>query len=578
MSAFAPERRRATCHAGGPASHRPACSDPRRKSMAKPATKKSVATRRWLLTGAASLAFALPTLGQDPRPGDYYEDKTDLGFKIKMPAKWESVPPAPDDGNLVIKYDPRSSKTVQLGPENRLPISAWVVKFDRRKREKPKDPAERRYVSNHKNVADWVKSNVGPGFKSIADKDYEVDKIPAFESILESKSMVKDEQVRLYTMLYKLHADVDVAVVFIAPGEDKKWNKYINDFRTMARSFRTVEVENSKTELAADATLRDRKRAELQDLVSRQGDWKLYETPNYFIISSLDDKPFIEELKGRLEAIRAIYEEDYPAAKAAEIRAAAASVSTGGNPEGKKGEEKDDPPDQGGTSVKDKPPGDMTAAMEASRCSIVRICKNREQYMSYGGPGGSAGYWSPNARELVLYDDKARGGRNNTWIVLNHEAFHQYIFYFYGSISPHSWYNEGTGDFYSGYAYKNGRFTLKENSWRKEIIKEAIRDEFFIPFKKIFRFSQQEYYSQEEIPGTEYENVSVCYAQGWSMIYFLRTGKKNNAKGWDARWDTLLDDYLKVLAATGKPDQAIEQCLTGIDVDALQAAWATYIK
>jgi hypothetical protein len=220
----------------------------------------------------------------------------------------------------------------------------------------------------------------------------------------------------------------------------------------------------------------------------------------------------------------------------------------------------------------------MSAAMEASRCSIVRICKNREQYMSYGGPGGSAGYWSPNARELVLYDDKARGGRNNTWIVLNHEAFHQYIFYFYGSISPHSWYNEGTGDFYSGYAYKNGRFTLKENSWRKEIIKEAIRDEFFIPLKKIFRFSQQEYYSQEEIPGTEYENVSVCYAQGWSMIYFLRTGKKNNAKGWDARWDTLLDDYLKVLAATGKPDQAIEQCLTGIDVDALQAAWATYIK
>jgi hypothetical protein len=62
------------------------------------------------------------------------------------------------------------------------------------------------------------------------------------------------------------------------------------------------------------------------------------------------------------------------------------------------------------------------------------------------------------------------------------------------------------------------------------------------------------------------------------MIYFLRTGKKNNAKGWDSRWDTLLDDYLKVLAATGKPDQAIEQCLTGIDVDALQAAWATYIK
>ena len=67
-----------------------------------------------------------------------------------------------------------------------------------------------------------------------------------------------------------------------------------------------------------------------------------------------------------------------------------------------------------------------------------------------------------------------------------------------------------------------------------------------------------------------------CYAEGWSFIYFLRTGKKNNAKGWDPKWDSLLEDYLKVLAATGKPEQAIEQCLTGIDVEALQTAWIDY--
>jgi hypothetical protein len=58
--------------------------------------------------------------------------------------------------------------------------------------------------------------------------------------------------------------------------------------------------------------------------------------------------------------------------------------------------------------------------------------------MSYGGPGGSAGYWNWGTQELVFFDDKGGDGRNDTWLVLNHEAFHQFIFYFYGNISPHS--------------------------------------------------------------------------------------------------------------------------------------------
>jgi hypothetical protein len=196
------------------------------------------------------------------------------------------------------------------------------------------------------------------------------------------------------------------------------------------------------------------------------------------------------------------------------------------------------------------------------------VCKNEAEYFSYGGPQGSAGYWSSNAKELVIYDDSAQGGKGNTWITLNHEAFHQYIYYFYGNIAPHSWYNEGTGDFYSGYMYKNGRFALKENPWRKDLIKEAIRDEKFVPLKEIFRYKQSDYYAGDK--------VGICYAEGWSIIYFLRTGKKNNARGWDPKWDNILEDYLRVLAATGKPEQAIEQCLTGIDVDALQAAWIDY--
>jgi len=522
------------------------------------------APQRRIWAGICLLALSLPARAQDPKPGEFYEDKTDLGFKVRMPARWETIPPSPDDGNLILKYDPKSSKSVQLGPNMQLELHAWIVKFDRRKKAVPQDKSERKFVANSKNLADWVKHNVGTGFKSEGEKALEVGKVPAVESILLNGSKGKDkgEDVRLYTMLYKLQPEVDVAVVFIAPGEDKKWSKYVNDFRAMAKSFKTVEVDYVKPVLAEGASMRDRKRAELQDQCTRQGkDWKLYETPNYFIVSSSDDKEFIEELKGRLEAIRAVYEVDYPAAKVAEIKAEAARVSTGAK------EEKGEP-------EAEAPPAAAVDPMEASRCSIVRICKDRDEYMSYGGMENTAGFFSPNARELVLYDDRANRGRNFTWLVMNHEAFHQYIFYFYGNISPHSWYNEGTGDFYSGYVYKNARFTLEKNLERKEAIRKAIQAGTQVPLKELMRWSQKEYYGDNKRGADALQN----YAQGWSLIWFLRTGKKNNAKGWDPKWDTLLEDYLRILAATGKPEQAIEQCLTGIDIDALEAAWLDYTK
>src|SRR6185295_6401863 len=156
---------------------------------------------------------------------------------------------------------------------------------------------------------------------------------------------------------------------------------------------------------------------------------------------------------------------------------------------------------------------------------------------SYGGPPSSAGYWNSNAEELVLYVDKDNGIRG-TWAVMNHEAFHQYIFYFYGNIAPHSWYNEGTGDFYAGLEYKNKRFTLKKFDWRVSTIKDGIQQDEgilkdkeafkdpnkrgIVPLKDFVRFSQAEYYNAGN---NKYQlDGHRNYAQGWSFIYFLRTG------------------------------------------------------
>jgi hypothetical protein len=215
--------------------------------------------------------------------------------------------------------------------------------------------------------------------------------------------------------------------------------------------------------------------------------------------------------------------------------------------------------------------------------SVVRVCKNWQTYTLYGGPGGSAGYWNWVKEELVLYDDKASGGRRDTWVVLNHEAFHQYIHYFYGELDPHTWYNEGTGDFFSGYQLKHNRFTLDANPWRKTTAQSMVRQgpatkekqgQGYVPLKELVKWSQSQYYGGNPygIKGGE------CYAQGWALIYFLRTGGKNKAKGWRPAWDKILDVYLETLVQTGDLDEAVDKAFPFSDEEweAFENSWKSY--
>jgi len=100
-----------------------------------------------------------------------------------------------------------------------------------------------------------------------------------------------------------------------------------------------------------------------------------------------------------------------------------------------------------------------------------------------------------------------------------------------------------------------------------------------VPLADLMRWDKAKYYGQNSLAAAGMgAGGRENYAEGWSLVYFLRTGKKNKAKGWDPKWDNILEDYMRVLAQTGKPEQAIEQCLTGIDINALQTAWIEYTK
>ncbi|MFT5285048.1 MAG: hypothetical protein ACI8TQ_001209 [Planctomycetota bacterium] len=226
--------------------------------------------------------------------------------------------------------------------------------------------------------------------------------------------------------------------------------------------------------------------------------WKAEDTENYILVYSTKDEPLIRIIKRELEAIRNEY-------------------------------------------IKEFPP-----VQEVEAVSTVRICKDEAEYHKYGGPRGTGGYWYDKSEELVFYDrderegEKRGTGKANTRIVLYHEAFHQYIYYAIGKIAPHSWFNEGTGDYYSGAVIKSGKVKkIGVNPWRIEYIQAAINGDYRLreeSFEEILAYSQADFY--------EGDRVGVCYSQAWSMIYFLRTAKEVRKH---PVWSTILKTYFDTL-------------------------------
>ena len=195
--------------------------------------------------------------------------------------------------------------------------------------------------------------------------------------------------------------------------------------------------------------------------------------------------------------------------------------------------------------------------------SLVRVCGDATEYHAYGGPGGSAGYWSDDTEELVFYDmSPKKEPDDNTLSVLYHEAFHQFIYYSVGKVAPHSWFNEGHGDYYAGSKLAGNTFKIHPFAWRVPVIKDAIRKgaiaceevkgddgsteriridpsgEGYVPLNIIVKMSQGDYYGY----------ANVCYAEGWSLVYFLREIVPKNDK-WNAKWGKILETYFATLKA-----------------------------
>ncbi len=463
----------------------------------------------------------------------------EFGYRISPPNKWEAVPPQPRETHLKMKWtSPR--------PERDLPAEMHVYVFERTKEEETAsdgDGAESveaalrafRRRQQVRSYSEFINSDYRrKGMKLGKGKKFRVKgpKDRPIESALRYKTSRPSNMVRGATKMadYVVYVGVIVTPRFEYAIEcfasEKADRKLGPAFKSAIRSFRLLDapVQSRTTgdtdeRPAADGykrtgmTAKEEARKRARDEVARTPGWWYLETDRYMIVTNCEKKRkgFIQEIGRRLEAIRDRYEVDFPAAK------------------------------------------------PITEVSIVRVCKDRSTYMNYGAPGGSAGYWSASARELVFY---RKGGEKTPFQVLNHEAFHQYIYYSCGSLSPHSWYNEGLGDYYAGARFQGKRITrIAPFLWRRDTIRSAVRDGSYVPIKDIIRYSQRQYYS----------NSRLCYAQGWSMIYFLQKGISE-----DHPWRRIIPTYLKTLQATQERDKAVDAAFEGVDLDRFESAWKAF--
>ncbi|MCY2958931.1 MAG: hypothetical protein NTY35_02110 [Planctomycetota bacterium] len=527
-----------------------------------------------MLLAALIWLAPLPFLAARPVPqGGYTTEKhPELGLTFPRARDYEQIPTQPDEPFVVLYYAQKVEKSAH-GARPELNV-VWIDEVPDKKpatgagadapppppspegETKPEGgstaPGDKQAKPPINSLERWVEQRLN-GFELVDGKEGKVKKgWGAREYLLRAKPVKGRPAGSARGWVYAWRgAGRTVAFVGFANSED--YDKHVEIWRESAEKVDLDEPEEASTakleKRYAATKLREIPfRIEVRKKLVRG--WKAEDTENFIVVYDTPDVPLVRKLLGDLEVIRKEYEKLFP------------------------------------------------SVQPVTAISTVRVCKNRDEYMTYGGIPGSAGYWNSATEELVLYDAEKvvkGGGKSDadTFIVLYHEAFHQYIHYSTGELPPHSWFNEGHGDFFSGARVRDGKVRgIGPNPWRAAYIQAMVEARQSVPWGEIIHFEQADYYRGDR--------VGLCYAQGWAMIYFLRTSpvvakKPEWARILPTYFDTLKSAWseeLATLEASGKKDdrvkrfesglaarkKACETAFQGVDVEALDLAWQEFVR
>ncbi|MBI2923004.1 MAG: DUF1570 domain-containing protein [Planctomycetes bacterium] len=259
--------------------------------------------------------------------------------------------------------------------------------------------------------------------------------------------------------------------------------------------------------------------------------WQVHKTKNYDIQFNCP-KAFAVLVGNHMEAILLEYQKYFPL------------DSFGGSPALIEG--------------KENQPVSQKTTLERMTVKMFNTNDEFQSYANSNGVGGAAAYFSPAQNELVGYMTKDQG-KDLSIHIMYHEAMHQYLHALFGEeVRIPIWLNEGMAEYFFGgeFSEQTGRFSIGPNKVRIDTIRQAARDGSFVPLKKLFQYTQAQYYS----------NAGLCYAQGWSVAYFLWTTK-------DPKYQGVIENFMKLLRQTKDGEKAFNESFGKLDIDQLEADW-----
>lgn len=186
------------------------------------------------------------------------------------------------------------------------------------------------------------------------------------------------------------------------------------------------------------------------------------------------------------------------------------------------------------------------------------LFRREADYKAAGGPAGSDGVYIESSAGKRLMAIAGAHTDDNTWHVIQHEGFHQFVAATIKFDLP-IWVNEGLAEYFGeGVWTGDGFVTGLIHQARLEDIRRGIRNGFQ-PFRQFMSMTDDQWS----------DNLKVTnYDQAWSMVHFL-------ANADNGRYQKPFLQYMAAISKGVRNDQAWETAF-GKDNAAFQTRYAQY--
>lgn len=458
-----------------------------------------------LLVGG--IVVASPVADAQGKVGKVYHKDEIRGFRFRYPYKWSSYPSKPEEEEMGIvgKFTGRDMPYKIGKYDSTTQPELKVFSFESQERESVSGEEGKSGLKNRFGTDERGRRDIADVLDSMYQgylRDFDISK-PLVDEVKEIKGVKAHHRAWSgFTGNYHILFDTwtfrlperDICLFYELPLQHKK--KWMVVFEKTARTFQQIEKEQ-KLVLAAGMSYDELMEAAEQE-AARTAGWEVMSTRSkrFIIKTNVTDKLYVKAVVKRLEYARNAFERDFP-------------------------------PEQPVTAV-----------------SVVRLCKDRDDFIGYSGYGmaGAAGWFNPRSTELVLYHGREQG-KDFALGVMTHEAFHQYCHFLFDQSEAHRWFDEGHGDYYIGAKLSKRAIKITSEMPRGlELIptlEKMVETGTYVPLQEHLYFTHREW------NGRGY----ASYAQSWSIVYMLRLGMdgKLPKSVWKDEYGHILHDYINTL-------------------------------